>query len=750
MDRLQTLDTELFRFINLRLINPVFDAVMPFVSGNVFFRPLLLLAGILLIWKGRVRGVVCALMLVLLLPLGDGLIYNTIKHAVGRPRPFVVMPDVHRPGRNPDSASMSPSATSAGEKSGQPSDAKGDYTSMPSSHAANWFAAMMILFIYYRRSLWFLLPGAILVSFSRIYNGVHYPSDVTAGAILGAGYAAASVWSLASLWGWAGQQWFPRWWRKFPSLLNPTLRTDQGEEEESPVSSGSPHSTLDQHWLRLGYVLLAVLLLARLAYIRSAIIELSRDEAYQWLWSKHLALSYYSKPPLIAYTQFLGTFLWGDTAFGVRFFSPVIGALLGLLVLRFFAREVNARAGFFLLLIITATPLTSVGAVLMTVDPLSVLFWTAAMLAGWRAVQEHGTTRQWVWVGLWMGLGFLSKYTALFQLLCWAVFFALWPAARKHLRRPGPYVALLLNLICALPVLIWNWQHHWITVTHVAGNAGLESAWKPTLRYLGEFVGAEAGLLNPIFFVATVWAAIAFWRRGRYDPRQVYLFSMGAPLFLSYLLYSFRSRILPNWIAPSVLPLSCLMVIYWDARWRLGTTRIKPWLVSGLVLGLVAVLLCHDTNLITKLTGARLPVNQDPLHRVRGWSDVARAAGGARRALLAEGKPVFIIGDHYSMVGEIAFYLPEAKATVTGDPLIFYRSDSRAVNQFHFWPGYEDRKGQNAIFVRELDRDLPRPGPVPREVAQQFESVTEMGITNVLYHRRILWPIQIFACRGLR
>ena len=109
---------------------------------------------------------------------------------------------------------------------------------------------------------------------------------------------------------------------------------------------------------------------------------------------------------------------------------------------------------------------------------------------------------------------------------------------------------------------------------------GLSSAWKPTLRYLGEFLGAEAGLLNPIFFVATVWAAIAFWRRGRHDPRLVYFFSMGAPLFLAYLLYSFRSRMLPNWIAPSVLPLFCLMVIYWDTRWRLGAARIKPWLIS--------------------------------------------------------------------------------------------------------------------------------------------------------------------------
>jgi membrane-associated phospholipid phosphatase len=751
MDWLQTLDTELFRFINLSLSNPVCDVVMPFASGNVLFRPFLVLAGVLLLWKGRAHALVCILMLAFILPLGDGLICNNIKHAVGRPRPFVVMADVHRPGHNPGSLSMGTTTAARNSQAVLPSGARGDYSSMPSAHAANWFAAAMIFFIYYRRSAWFMLPGAILVGFSRVYNGVHYPSDVLAGAILGAGYAGASVWSLNALWRWAGERWFPLWWRRFPSLLDPSAGERTDENSEPLASSCSPNSSLDLHWMRLGYTWIALILLARLAYIASGITELSRDEAYQWVWSKHLALSYYSKPPLIAYTQFLGTALWGDTAFGVRFFSPVIAAILGFIMLRWFAREVNARTGFFLLLIVSATPLLSAGAVLMTIDPLSVLFWTAAMLAGWRAVQTGAPTHQWLWVGVWMGLGFLSKYTQLFQLLCWVVFFALWPPARRHLRRPGPYLALLINLVCSLPVLIWNWQHQWITVTHVAAVAGAGSAWKPTLRYLGEFLGAEAGLMNPVFFVATIWAAIAFWRRGRHDPRLVYFFSMGAPLFLSYLLHSFRSRVLPNWIAPSVLPLFVIMVIYWDTRWRLGSARIKPWLVTGLALGFTAVLLFHDTNLVRKLTGWSLPIKLDPLHRVRGWKDVARVVADARQDLLVEGKPVFIIGDHYSLVGEISFYLPEAREAVTSDPLVFYRTDSRgAVNQFHFWPSYENRKGQNAIFVRELDRDNPRPRPVPPEVAEQFASVTELGVRNVLYQRRVLWPIQLFACRDLR
>src|SRR5258706_4790432 len=414
MHWIEKADLDLLHFINGTLSNPFLDKVMPPVSGNAFFVPVVALALITLIWKGRRRGVVCVLLLLLAIWVGDGYICNSIKNALHRPRPFLSLTDLH---------------VLVG---------KGNSGSMPSSHAANWFAATLVLFVYYRKSAWIMLPCAILVSFSRIYNGVHYPSDVLAGAILGAGYAAALVWSLTALWFWAGPKWFPVWWRALPSLLDPKVTLVTDDAEPGPL----PHEESDKQWLNLGYVTIAILLLARLRYIASDIIQLTGDEAYQWLWSKHLALSYYSKPLLIAVTQFAGTSLWGDNAFGVRFFSPVITAILSWLLLRFFGREFNARAGFFLVLICTAAPLSAVGAILMTVDPLSVLFWTAAMLAGRKAVQPSATVRPWLWTGLWMGLGFLSKYTELFQLLCWVVFFALWKPARIHLRRPGPWLAL--------------------------------------------------------------------------------------------------------------------------------------------------------------------------------------------------------------------------------------------------------------------------------------------------------------------
>src|SRR6266571_9511215 len=242
---------------------------MPFVSGNAFFYPLLLVTGIVLIWKGRRRGLVCVALLLLILPLGDHWVCRTIKRAVERPRPFAVLPGVYQPGKPapPPENKDKPATTVA-------------TGSMPSSHAENWFAATMVAFIYFRRSLWIMLPAALLVSFSRIYNGVHYPSDVLAGAILGAGYSAATIWCLEAFWQWAGRKWFPLWWRAFPSLLvlpkpdivveqaPPLLRGRLGLEsriaDQTPATI--PHANVDSHWLRLGYILIAVLLFARLVY----------------------------------------------------------------------------------------------------------------------------------------------------------------------------------------------------------------------------------------------------------------------------------------------------------------------------------------------------------------------------------------------------------------------------------------------------------------------------------------------------
>jgi undecaprenyl-diphosphatase len=61
--------------------------------------------------------------------------------------------------------------------------------SFPSSHATNIFAAMAWLSLHYRRHLPLFMIIALLVSYSRIYVGVHYPLDVIGGACLGTSVA---------------------------------------------------------------------------------------------------------------------------------------------------------------------------------------------------------------------------------------------------------------------------------------------------------------------------------------------------------------------------------------------------------------------------------------------------------------------------------------------------------------------------------------------------------------------------------
>ncbi len=732
MDWLQSIDTAVFRFINGGLSNAVGDKVMPFVSGNVLFLPAVIVAAGLLLWRGGARGRVFLLMALLGVTLSDAVVCRAIKQSAGRQRPFVVLSDVRRPD-HPGAAPKFPGGTWE----------KNSPNSLPSSHTANWFTLVIVALFYYRKSWRWLLPMALLVGFSRIYNGVHYPTDVMAGAVVGAGTGAATVLGVDWLWRVVGCKWFPVWWRRFPSLLHPKLV--ETEEEHAP-----DQAEIEVQWLGLTYLVAGVLFVARLVYLAGGSLQLSEDEAYQWLWSKHLDLAYYSKPPLIAYTQFLGTSIWGDTAFGVRFFSPVITLILSVIMARFFARVVNARAAFWLNLVVNAIPIMVAGSLLMTVDPLSVLFWTAAMIGGWRAAGDRGTTSDWIWVGVWMGLGFLSKATSLFQILSWAMFFWLWRPARPHLRRPGPWLALLVNLVFSLPVLIWNQQRHWVTVTHLAERAGSDQKWTPTFRFFLEFVGGELGVLNPIFGVAMIWAVIAFWRRQRHDGRMIYFYSMGAPIVFVYLLLSLRSRVLPNWIVPAIIPWCCLMVIYWDTRWRLGARAMIHWLRAGFIVSVVMMVVCFNPDLPQKLIGVRLPVRFDVLHRLRGWNDFARLCDEVRGSVATEGRPPFLIADHYGWTGLLSFYLPEAKAGIPDNPLVYRRSSPVPLDQFFFWPGYSNRVGQDALFFVELGRDWKVMKPPPPSLVEEFETVSNLGVRTVKYRGEDARHVQFFFCRNLR
>ena len=190
MDTLLYIDRQLFHFLNQGLRNPLFDIVLPFVT-DLNRKPLALvlvvLLWLLLLVRGGKNGRIAALLLVPTIVLSDQLNSSWLKYIIERARPCHELLDVR---------------LLVGCGSG---------FSFPSSHAVNSFAAALILSYFLPRWTWAFFIFAGVVAFSRIYVGVHYPSDVLAGAILGMAIAGAII----VLFGFAESWWARR--RELPS-----------------------------------------------------------------------------------------------------------------------------------------------------------------------------------------------------------------------------------------------------------------------------------------------------------------------------------------------------------------------------------------------------------------------------------------------------------------------------------------------------------------------------------------------------
>ena len=292
------------------------------------------------------------------------------------------------------------------------------------------------------------------------------------------------------------------------------------------------------------------------------------------------------------------------------------------------------------------------------------------------------------------------------------------------------------------------------------------------LSLLLDFLYTQIGVLNPIFFVGAIWAMIGFWKFRCERPLWLYFFCMGAPVFLGYGLWSFHSRILPNWIAVSILPMLCLMAAYWNEEFHSGWRFVKPVFIIGMALGIFAIAIMYQGKLIDKIAGRPLPAEIDPSRRVRGWDAEATLVENARKKLAAEGRPAFIIAGHYGITGLYSFYIPQARATLKSEPLVYSADSDEPVNQFYFWPEYkyaDSRKGQNAIFVAEaglykLDSDwpwkwlahepvkriAPPPATLPPRIAQEFESVADLREQDVKIGDRVFHRVHLWACYNLK
>ena len=405
-------------------------------------------------------------------------------------------------------------------------------------------------------------------------------------------------------------------------------------------------------WLLIGF-------LTAIRLVAAARVGLAEDEMYYRLWSLFPTYGYLDHPPMVAWWIAAGRWIAGDNALGIRLFS-VLAVIVGTLAMRRTAwlltgsRALALRSAIWL----QAVPLVGVGAIIMTPDSPSVMFWALAL---WAAAElDHSKNPRWlIAMGIFAGLGLESKYSGLF----FGAGFVLWistdPASRRWWRSPELYLGGVMAILIAAPVIYWNAQHHWASFEKQFGRV---AATRFSPRYLGEFISVAFGLLFPLIAIFAIIAVVDLLRRKSRSPRAVwFLLAYTLPFSIYLFIHSFHDRVQANWPAPLFPGLCLLAVIGSDScekdRARRALRTLVPYTAPiGIGLSLLIMLLAI-------LPMGVLPLKLDITKRIRGWDTLSQAVA---REQLKNGA-TWIATDSYVMTGTLSY---ELRATQAASPVV--------------------------------------------------------------------------------
>jgi 4-amino-4-deoxy-L-arabinose transferase-like glycosyltransferase len=400
---------------------------------------------------------------------------------------------------------------------------------------------------------------------------------------------------------------------------------------------------------RISLICIGALLLLR--GLMAALLPLSADEAYYWLWSQHPGLGYFDHPPMIAWLIRAGTLLFGDTPFGVRFAGVILSLPASWFVWRAAALILKDedRAGlaalfFNLTLMITVEMMAATPDMPSTVTACAFVYCLAQ-------VQASGNGKWWLAVGVAAGLGLLSKFSALFLGAGAVGWLVLDRDARKWFASPWLWLSGALALAIFTPYLLWQSQHDWETFAFQFGRVGNGHF---TLRYLGEFLGAQLGMASPLIFVLM---GIGLWRATNLKSDRLMLALLAWTALCYFLEHSLHDRVQGNWPC-FIYPV--LAILAAGAFANTGILR-KIAMVAAPLAG-VMLLAAYVHALRPQL----LHLRKDPVARMLGrdFAPIGTVAAALTQAHLAEA----IITTDYETTAWLRFTQPGVKVIQLTEP----------------------------------------------------------------------------------
>ncbi|KAA0076491.1 glycosyltransferase family 39 protein [Tardiphaga sp. P9-11] len=393
--------------------------------------------------------------------------------------------------------------------------------------------------------------------------------------------------------------------------------------------------------------------LVLLRLVAAAWTPLTFDEAYYWMWSKHLAGGYYDHPPMVAVVIRLGTMIAGDTEFGVRVFSVLLALPMSWAVYRtaellFGGQRLASTA----VILLNATMITSVGLMIVTPDA-PVLVASSFVLLALAQVLATGQGAWWLAVGVAVGAALLSKYTALFfgpAILIWLIVV---PKMRRWLVSPWPYLGGLTALAVFSPVLFWNAEHGWVSFIKQLGRARIDH-FNPA--FIGELIPTQFAFATPLVFILGVMGlyALAVRRPGAW-PARVLLNAMFWIIVLYFGWHALHARVEANWFAPvyptlAIIAAVAATIVQWKPREQRTVDFCLRWAGPTGIVMFTALVVQANTGL---LSGYK----RDATVRSIGVGFVELAA--EIEAVRARVGATCVVAPDYGTTGWLTFYLPK-------------------------------------------------------------------------------------------
>lgn len=402
---------------------------------------------------------------------------------------------------------------------------------------------------------------------------------------------------------------------------------------------------------------LTVTALVVLRLVAAAWTPLTFDEAYYWIWSKHLAFGYYDHPPGVALVIRLGTMIAGDTELGVRLISILLALPMSFAVFRtaeiLFGRRVAANAT----ILLNVTLMAAVGTLIVTPD--SPLLVTSSFVLFFLAkVLESGRGAWWLAVGVATGLALASKYTAMFfgpAIVIWLISV---PKLRRWFASPWLYLGGLTALAVFSPVILWNADHHWVSFIKQLGRSEVVQ-FKPA--FIGELIPTQIAFATPFVFVLGAMGLYALSRRdGGALASRALVNAMFWTITLYFLWHSLHARVEANWFAPVYPPLAiaaaaAVDVTLWGRRSQRVVNFCLRWASPVGIVMFACLILQANTGI---LTGFRRDATVRSVGV--GWRTLAANIEATRARVGAS----CVLAPDYGTASWLTFYLPKGTCVI--------------------------------------------------------------------------------------